>query len=47
LKIRDLPEQCVPKLFNGEALESTANGFRLPSTKGRLLVEVKDYFKGR
>ncbi len=46
LVIRDLPSSCKPRLFNGTSLERSDEGFKLPVTKGRVLVEILDYFKG-
>ena len=46
LCIRGLPEDCTPTLFGGEPLEPNADGFKLPPTKGRLLVKASGYFRG-
>lgn len=47
LQLRDLPEGGAPRLFGAEGLESVGAGFALPPTRGRLLVEVPNYFGGR
>ena len=46
LLIRDLPPNVQPRLFGGAPLERSGEGFSLPAVKGRLLVEVPDYFGG-
>ncbi len=47
LVIRDLPSTTQPRLFAGVPLEKSGDGFLLPTTKGRLLIEIPNYFAGR
>jgi hypothetical protein len=47
LRIRDLPTTTRPRLFAAATLEKTGEGFVLPVAKGRLLIEVPNYFVGR
>jgi hypothetical protein len=44
LIVRDLPASTQPRLFAGETLEKSGEGFALPVSKGRLLIEIPDYF---
>ena len=46
LLIRDLPPNAQPRLFGGAPLERGQEGFELPAVKGRLLIEVPEYFGG-
>jgi hypothetical protein len=47
LLFRNLPATAQPRLFGGTPLEKSGEGFALPITKGRLLIEVPDYFLGQ